>query len=186
MTSPPSVVLWPAAECPPLLTASSSPNVRATVDDPGDVVRPADPDDGRGPPIDGPGQDDPGRSVRGVVRRDDPAVERGSELGDGIRRGPGVEVVRWSRRDSPFVQAARWLLIAVARSPGTGRCWGIGRLPRDQRRPPANCASPSASWRKRSADQTSSMATWVMGRSPSSATIGHRVSRLMSARPPLG
>ena len=43
-----------------------------------------------------------------------------------------------------------------------------------------NGASPGLNTRNRSADQTSSMATWVMGRMPNSASIGQRLSRLMS------
>ena len=44
-----------------------------------------------------------------------------------------------------------------------------------------NGASPALSTRNRNADQTSSTATWLIGRMPNSASIGHRLSRLMSA-----
>jgi hypothetical protein len=47
-------------------------------------------------------------------------------------------------------------------------------------------ASPALSGRKRSADQTWSIDTWVTGRSPCSPRIGHRLSRLMFGPVPLG
>ena len=58
--------------------------------------------------------------------------------------------------------AVRWRT-AVLRRSGSRLAFTSGR---SGQRPPVNGASPSSSGRKRSADQTSSTDTWVIGRIP--------------------
>ena len=119
-TIPPSVVLWPAALCPPLRTASSRPVARARPTDRRDIVGAGRPDDDRRAGV-ALHERDPRLVVAGVVRADDGAADGGPQVaiervsGRGGRRGSRGAVLL-SR--APAADAARAAYRTVGRRTG--------------------------------------------------------------------